>query len=69
MSFWIGLMLFGLAAHPQGWWWIMPGAVSMTLMFYLVSVPLMDTRSAERRPEYRQHMEKVSAIVPWFPKP
>jgi steroid 5-alpha reductase family enzyme len=69
MSFWIGLMLFGLAAHPQGWWWIMPGAVAMTLMFYLVSIPLMDTRSAERRPEYRQHMEKVSAIVPWFPKP
>ena len=68
MSFWMGLMLFGLAAHPQGWWWIMPGAIAIVVMFYFVSVPLMDARSIERRAEYRQHMQKVSAIVPWFPK-
>jgi steroid 5-alpha reductase family enzyme len=68
MSFWLGLMLFGLAAHPQGWWWIMPGALSIVAMFFFVSVPLMDARSVERRAEYRQHMQKVSAIVPWFPK-
>ncbi len=68
MSFWLGLMLFGLAAHPQGWWWIMLGAISIVAMFFFVSVPLMDARSAERRAEYRQHMQKVSAIVPWFPK-
>lgn len=68
LSFWFGLMLFGLAAYPQGWWWIMPGAFSMAAMFFFVSIPLMDTRSAERRPEYKEHMKKVSAIIPWFPK-
>lgn len=67
MSFWIGLMLFGLAAYPEGWWWIMPGGVAMTAMFYFVSIPLIDDRSKENRPGYDEHMKKVSAIIPWFP--
>lgn len=66
MSFWFGLMLFGLAAHPAGWWWIMPGAIAMAVMFFTVSIPLMDKRSVERRPEYADHMRRVSAIIPWF---
>ena len=66
MSFWFGLMLFGLAAHPAGWWWIMPGAIAMAIIFFTVSIPLMDKRSLERRPEYASHMQRVSAIVPWF---
>lgn len=68
MSFWFGIMLFGLAAYPQGWWWIMPGAIAMAVMFLTVSIPLMDERSLERRQEYADHMAKVSALVPWFPK-
>ena len=68
MSFWLGLMLFGLAAYPAGWWWIMPGALAMAVMFFTVSIPLMDKRSLDRRPEYAEHMAKVSGIIPWFPK-
>jgi len=68
MSFWFGLMLFGLAAYPTGWWWIMPGAFAMASMFFTVSIPLMDNRSLERRPEYADHMRRISAIIPWFPK-
>lgn len=67
LSFWFGLMLFGLAAHPSGWWWIMPGAFAMAAMFFFASIPLMDKRSVERRPEYADHMKQVSAIIPWFP--
>lgn len=66
MSFWIGLMLFGLAAYPAGWWWILPGAMAMTGMFFFASIPLMDKRNVERRPGYKEHMQKVSAIIPWF---
>ena len=40
----------------------------MTLMFVFVSVPLLDDRSAARRPGYREHMKRVSALVPWFPR-
>ncbi|GAC1590725.1 MAG: DUF1295 domain-containing protein [Sphingomicrobium sp.] len=68
VSFWWGLMLFGLAAAPDQWWWIVPGAVTMTAMFQFASIPFMDNRSVERRPAYREHMRKVSALVPWPPK-
>lgn len=68
LSFWWGLMLFGLAAAPDQWWWIMPGALAMTAMFVFASIPFMDNRSKERRPAYAEHMRKVSALVPLPPK-
>jgi steroid 5-alpha reductase family enzyme len=68
ISFWWGLMLFGLAAAPGQWWWIVPGALSMTAMFMFASIPFMDNRSRERRPAYGEYMRKVSAIVPLPPK-
>ncbi len=63
LGFWWGLFLFGLAADP-GWWWTGIGALAMTLMFHFASVPMLDTRSLERRPEYAEHMKRVNAIVP-----
>jgi len=68
LSFWWGLALFGLAVHPAGWWWVLPGAVGMTAMFVFVSIPFMDERSCERRPAYREHMTKTSALVPLPPR-
>lgn len=66
-SFWWGLALSGFAAQAP-WWWAGGGAAAMTLMFVFVSVPLLDDRSAARRPGYRDHMKRVSALVPWFPR-
>lgn len=68
VSFWWGLMLFGLAAAPQAWWWIMPGAIAMACMFVFASIPLMDERSCARRPAYREHMQRVSALIPLPPR-
>jgi len=68
LSFWWGLMLFGLAAAPDQWWWLVPGALAMTAMFVFVSVPFMDERSVQRRPAYAEHMRRVSALVPWPPR-
>jgi steroid 5-alpha reductase family enzyme len=67
VSFWWGLYLFALAAAPAAWW-AGAGALSITLMFALFSIPALDRRSAERRPAYRDHMKRVSALVPWFPR-
>ena len=66
--FWAGLALFGLAAVPSAWFWVVPGAVAMLVMFLVASIPMIDKRSVERRPEYRAHMARVSGFVPWFPK-
>jgi steroid 5-alpha reductase family enzyme len=68
VSFWWGLMLFGLAAAPAQWGWIVPGALGMTAMFLFASIPLMDERSCARRPAYREHMRRVSALVPLPPR-
>lgn len=68
ISFWWGLMLFGLAAAPDQWWWVVPGALTMTCMFAFASIPFMDQRSVERRPGYAEHMRRVSALIPLPPR-
>jgi steroid 5-alpha reductase family enzyme len=68
MSFWWGLCLFGLAAAPESWRWLVVGPSLITLMFFFVSVPLMEKRQLERKPAFRDHVETTSMIVPWFPK-
>lgn len=65
--FWYGLMLFGLAAHPAGWYWLVPGALTMTAMFVFASIPMMDRRNLERRPGYEAFMRTVSMLVPLPP--
>ena len=66
--FWPGRALFGIAAVPSAWWWVLPGSVAMLIMFLVASIPMIDKRSVERRPEYEAHMARVSGFVPWFPK-
>ena len=68
LGFWWGLMLFGLAVAPDQWFWIVPGALAMTVMFVFVSIPFMDERSVVRRPAYAAHMQRVSALVPLPPR-
>ena len=41
MSFWWGLFLFGLAVGGPAYWWTGTGALVITLMLVLVSVPLI----------------------------
>jgi len=67
MGFWWGLWLFGLAADPS-WWWTIVGPVSITLMFRFVSLPMVETRMLERRPDYAAHTQTTSLVIPWPPK-
>jgi steroid 5-alpha reductase family enzyme len=64
VSFWWGLYFFGLAANAS-YWWTIAGPIAITLLFLFISIPMMDKRSKERRPEYAEHMKKISALVPW----
>jgi len=65
--FWWGLLLFALAADP-GAPWTLIGPVTMTLMFWFISIPLIDERMVKRRPHYAQHQARVSRLVPWPPQ-
>jgi steroid 5-alpha reductase family enzyme len=61
--FWWGLWLFGIAADPS-WWWTIIGPASITLMFVLISVPMMDHHLLARRPGYARRMRERPALVP-----
>jgi steroid 5-alpha reductase family enzyme len=63
MTFWWGMWLFGMAADPAGWWTLV-GPVCITIMFVYASIPMLDQRSIERRPDYAEHMKRVSGLVP-----
>jgi steroid 5-alpha reductase family enzyme len=63
IGFWWGLWLFALAADPA-WWWTVVGPLAMVVLFVVVSVPMMDARSLERRPGYGDHMAAVPALIP-----
>ena len=62
-GFWFALALFGLAAAPTVWW-LFAGAAAMLAMFLGASIPMMETRSLARRPEYHTVVERVSRFVP-----
>lgn len=68
IGFWFGLFLFGMAAYPAGWYWMSIGFVAMTLMFVYASIPMMEKRSLERRPDYQTVIDSVSMLIPLPPK-
>jgi steroid 5-alpha reductase family enzyme len=66
ITFWWGLFIFGLAAD-SGYWWTIIGPAAVTLLFLAVSIPLMEKRSLEKRPGYREMSKKVPVLFPRFP--
>ncbi len=68
VSFWVSLALFGLAASPDDTWWIFGGAIAMLAMFMFASIPMMEKRSLERRPDYQDVIDRVSVFLPLPPK-
>jgi steroid 5-alpha reductase family enzyme len=67
VTFWWGLFIFALAAD-SGYWWTIIGPISITILFNVISIPLMEKRSLERRPGYAELKKKIPALFPWFPK-
>lgn len=63
-GFWFALALFGVAASPGDAWWLFVGAAAMLAMFLGASIPMMETRSLERRPDYQAVIDRVPRFVP-----
>jgi steroid 5-alpha reductase family enzyme len=68
--FWVSMVPLAagaglLGSHPV---LVLTGPVLMAA-FFRYSCTLMDARSLERRPGYRQVMAEVNAMVPWRPRP
>jgi len=65
IMFWVGLYCFALAANPS-YWWAAIGSLAMIFLFTFISIPMMEKHMVAKRPHYADHMDKVSAIIPWF---
>lgn len=68
ISFWFALAFFGIAGAPEDWWWLVAGAIAMTVMFQAASIPMMEKRSLERRPNYQDVIDRVPRLVPRPPR-
>jgi steroid 5-alpha reductase family enzyme len=66
--FWFALALFGVAASPADAWWLFAGALAMLAMFLGASIPMMEKRSLQRRPDYQRVIDRVSRFVPTPPR-
>lgn len=66
LSFWLGLLLFGLAAGAPAWTSV--GLVAMVVLFVGASIPMAEKRSLARRPQYAEHQRRVSMLIPLPPK-
>ncbi|OBK18944.1 hypothetical protein A5636_20105 [Mycobacterium asiaticum] len=67
-SFWFALALFGVATSPGDAWWLFVGALLMLAMFLGASIPMMETRSLQRRPDYQDVIDRVPRFVPRPPR-
>ncbi|TFV55802.1 DUF1295 domain-containing protein [Mycobacterium sp. PS03-16] len=67
-GFWFALALFGVAAAPDQWWWLFAGVAAMVAMFLGASIPMMETRSLQRRPDYQRVIDRVPRFVPRPPR-
>lgn len=68
IGFWLSMALFGLSVAPRDAWWLLLGAVVMVGMFLGASIPMMEKRSLERRPEYADVINRVPRLVPRPPR-
>ncbi|MBL7110975.1 MAG: DUF1295 domain-containing protein [Bacteroidales bacterium] len=64
--FWVGLFIFSLGVRPFPWW-IIPGPAGMILLFWFISLPMIDRRMLQK-PGYEEYYRKTSGIIPWKQK-
>lgn len=62
ISFWLGVYLAMLPLSASHWAYGI-GFLSITVMFNVVSVPLMEKRQLARRPAYREYRESTSRLL------
>jgi steroid 5-alpha reductase family enzyme len=67
ISLWWGILFLALSAGSRVLW-IAAGAIAMTMLFLFISIPMVEKRCLERRPDYRAYAEKTSKLILWPPK-
>jgi steroid 5-alpha reductase family enzyme len=68
VSFWWGLWFFALAINPASYWWMIVGPLAMVILFFGISIPMMEKRLKEKYPNYEDYLKRTSMFFPWFPR-
>lgn len=63
---WWGLWL--IAASAGAWWSVVAPLLMTFLLLRISGVSLLERDITDRRPAYREYIERTSAFVPWPPK-
>jgi steroid 5-alpha reductase family enzyme len=66
LMFWWGLCLLSLGADRHALWCV-AGPIAMTLLFNMISIPMMEKHLAASRPGFAAHRRRVSRLLPWPP--
>ncbi|MFW9929974.1 MAG: DUF1295 domain-containing protein [Candidatus Thorarchaeota archaeon] len=67
IMFWWGIYLFALGI-TLSYWWMIIGPISITILFNVVSIPLMEKRNMMKKPNYLEYKKRVSRLIPWVRK-
>jgi len=65
IGFWIGLFIFGFAAQGDFSHYIVAGPVSMILLFTIVSIPMIDKKLINDKPEYAEYSRSTFSLLPF----
>ena len=64
IGFWWGLWLFGVSADPAAWGWTVIGPLAITVMFLVISIPMIERRHRTKRPAYTDYQARVPMLLP-----
>lgn len=65
--FWIGIFLFALSSNGVTNSSVYPSSIglfSMIILFNFISIPMMEKRNLERKPDYSEYVKTVPALFP-----
>ncbi len=60
---WWGLFIAALG-YGLEYWWTGIGALTITLMFFFISIPMMEKHSIAGRPDYSEYQNKTPRLFP-----
>jgi len=70
VCFWWGLFFFAITIiiADKSTIWVIVGPVCITILFLIVSIPLMENKLMKKYPSYSDYKSRVSSFIPWFEK-
>ena len=63
LLFWWGLFLFTISVGASALWTI-TGPIAITLLFLFISIPMIEERHRNKRPQYEQHQQRIPKLIP-----